>query len=429
MRKSLIVAGTEFANFVRTKAFIISIVLAPVLALGMIVMQRTLEKQADTTARRFAIVDHTGVLGSGLERAAADWNARVSGPKPTGPRFLAMAVPPGGEAEDDVLVRLSEQVRNEELFAFVEIPAVALQDAPGVRLRYYSNHPTYETLPRWIEQTVSAQVVGERFRNAAIDPALVQKLMMPVGLERLGLLERDARGGVRPAREVDNLRAVGVPMILMMLIFMPVMIICPQLVQSVVEEKMSRISEVLLGSVTPFELMLGKLLGAGAVCVVITMSYVTAAAVAAVYWGYADVLRAAVVVEFLIFLSLAMLFYGALYIAVGSASTSMKDSQGLMTPVMLLSMMPVLVASPILRAPDGALSVTMSLFPPTTPYLMMFRMALDPGPPLWQVFLSIALTSAASVAVIWAASRIFRVGLLMQGKTPSLVEMVKWVRA
>jgi ABC-2 type transport system permease protein len=175
--------------------------------------------------------------------------------------------------------------------------------------------------------------------------------------------------------------------------------------------------------------MLGKLLGAGAVCVVMTLSYVGTAALAAVYWGYSDVIDPVAMIQFLVFLSLAMLVYGALYIAVGASATTLKDSQGLMTPVMLISMVPVLVLNPVMRAPDGALSVGLSLFPFSSPYLMMFRVALHPGPPVWQVLLSMVLTAATAVGVVWAASRIFRVGLLMQGKAPSFAEMVKWVRA
>jgi ABC-2 type transport system permease protein len=275
----------------------------------------------------------------------------------------------------------------------------------------------------------SAQVQALRFRAAAIDPVLVAKLTRPVGVDELGLVERDSSGEVRPAAKVDRVRTMAVPLVLMMLIFMPVMIICPQLVQSVLEEKMSRISEVLLGSVTPFELMLGKLLGAGGVCVVITLSYVGAAAVAAVYWGYADVIAPVLIIEFVIFLALAMLLYGSLYIAVGAASTTMKDSQGLMMPVMMLSMIPIFAVSVITRAPEGPLAIGLSLFPPSAPYLMMFRLATHPGPAVWQVLLAVALTAATAVGGVWAAGRIFRVGLLMQGKTPSFGELITWVRA
>ncbi len=428
MRKSLTVAAAEFGSYVRTKTFIVGILLAPLMGVGVILVNRVAEKQVDTTERRFAVVDATGSLGQELALAAAQWNARVGGPRPTGPRFVPELVPAGGDAER-TRVALSDRVRRGDLFAFVEIPAGVLEDAAPVRLRYYSNHPAYNTLPRWIEQTISGQLQARRFRDAAIDPALVAKLTRPVGMEELGLVEYDSQGAVRPATRVDRLRSVGVPLILMFLIFMPVMSICPQLTQAVVEEKMSRISEVLLGSVTPFELMLGKLLGAGAVCVVITLTYVGAAGAAAAYYGYGDVVEPLLLVEFVVFLALAMLFYGSLYIAIGAASPTMKDSQGLMTPVILLTMLPVFIIGPLMRAPDGVLPILLSLFPPSTPYLMVYRLAMHPAAPLWQALVGAVLTGAATVGVVWAAGRVFRVGLLMQGKAPSLGELVRWVRA
>ncbi len=428
MRKSRIVAAAEFASYVRTKTFIVGILLAPLLSVAIIAVNRAIEKQTDTSERRFAIVDATGVLGPALAQAAERRNAAVGGSTPTGPRFLPEIVPAGSDA-DDRRVQLSARVSREDIFAFVEIPGDVFDESRPGTVRYYSNHPAYSTLPTWIRQTISAQVQARRFREAAIDPAIVLKLTRPVGLQELGLVERDGAGQLHAAAPVDKLRSVGVPVIVMMLIFMPVMSICPQLTQAVLEEKMSRISEVLLGSVTPFELMLGKLLGAGAVCMVMTLAYVAAGAVSAAYWGYGDVLELGLLLEFVVFLALAMLFYGSLYIAIGAASPTMKDSQGLMTPVILLTMLPMFIIGPLMRAPDGILPVVLSLFPPATPYVMMFRVAMHPAAPLWQVVVGIALTAASTVGVIWAAGRVFRVGLLMHGKAPSFAELAKWVRA
>ncbi len=428
MHKSLIVAGTEFLTYVRTKAFLLGIVLAPALGLGMIFVHQALDRQNDTVERRFAIVDHTGVLGAAIEKAAATRNAALTGPQARG-RYVPILVASGAD-RDDTLVRLSDQVRNGDLYAFVEIPAGVAEDTTG-RPRYYSNRGNFAlaAFPRWLEQTIGAQVLTVRLKGAAIDPSVLAKVLTPVRMEPLGLLERDEAGRTRPAKEIEQMRAIGVPIALMMLIFLPVMTMCPQLLQGVLEEKMSRISEVLLGSVKPFELMLGKLLGGGAVCLVITLTYVSAAAGAAVHFGYGDVLKATLLAEFVVFLSLALLFYASLFLGVGSACTSLKDSQSLMTPVMLLAMMPLLFMSMMLRTPDSTAAIVMSFFPPCTPYLMMFRLALDPHPPAWQVLASIVLTGAATLAVIWASGRIFRVGLLAQGNAPTFTEMLKWVRA
>ena len=130
-----------------------------------------------------------------------------------------------------------------------------------------------------------------------------------------------------------------------------------------------------------------------------------------------------------LFLVLAILLYGSLYMAVGSACSELKDAQSLMMPVMLLSMFPIFVWTAVLKNPSSPLSVGMSLFPPASPYLMLMRLAMRPAPPAWQVGLSIVGTTLTALFCVWAAAKIFRTGLLMQGKAPSYRELARWVMA
>jgi ABC-2 type transport system permease protein len=195
MHKVLTVAATEFANSVRTKAFIISIVLVPVLMVAVGFGQKFMMERADTSDHPLVVVDETGKLGAAVERAAADWNAAVVGPKGqlTGPRFVVTRQIVGA-ITDDERVRLSEDVRSGALFAFVEIPAGVVDSTTQPRIRYYSNHPSYDALPRWLQSTVSAAVVSERFERAAVDRATVERLTQPVRMDQMGLVERDPRG-------------------------------------------------------------------------------------------------------------------------------------------------------------------------------------------------------------------------------------------
>ncbi|HEU5115556.1 MAG TPA: ABC transporter permease, partial [Isosphaeraceae bacterium] len=223
------------------------------------------------------------------------------------------------------------------------------------------------------------------------------------------------------------IRKILVPASLMFVVFMVVMATTPQLLQSVIEEKMSRISEVLLGSVSPFELMMGKLLGNVGIAMLLASLYVSGGYAVATYFEYTEDISPALLASTALFIAMAVLLYGSLYLAMGSACSELKDAQSLMMPVMLLSMMPMFFWFAVVRAPNSALSVGLSLFPFSTPYLMLLRMATIPGPPAWQVVLSIVLTALTVIACLWAAGKIFRVGLLMQGKPPSLVQMARWV--
>jgi ABC-2 type transport system permease protein len=430
MQKILVVAQSEFGTLVRTKAFIISIVLMPIVMVGSIVLMRATRDTTDLKDRPFAIADESGAIAGPLLEAGRQQNASVEGPRGrVAPRFLAREVPVPEGGLDDLRVELSEQVRKGELFAFVEIPPDILNPDAGAPIRYYSNTPAYFELPRWLQATTNAIVQTRRFQAAGVDQAVISRLTRPALVEQLELVARDASGRVQEARGVDMARATIVPIAFLLLMYITVMSSAPQLLNSVIEEKMSRISEVLVGSVTPFELMMGKLLGCAAVSAVIAFFYVGGALAVAQYWGYAGAATPAQMALFAVFLALSVVLFGSFFIAIGAACNDLKDSQNMMTPVMLLVMLPVFVAGPVLRAPDGTLATALSLFPTTAPFLMMLRIALQPGPPAWQVAVSILLMLGTVVLAVWAAGKIFRIGILMQGKSASLGEMIRWVKA
>jgi len=347
----------------------------------------------------------------------------------TGARFLATEVRPDGRASEAVRLELSDRVRRQELFAFVEIPADVVDPDAKADIRYYSDHPSYTALPDWLRATVNGVIMNERFRRASIDRATVATLLRPAPVAKLGLAVRDAAGGVKDAEAVDQTRALGVPLAVLMLMYVTVMSSAPQLLNTVIEEKMSRISEVLMGSVTPFQLMMGKLVGSVGVSLLLAAVYIAGGLAVAQYWGsYASAVTLPLLLWFALFLLLAVLIFGSLFVAIGAACSDLKDSQGMMTPVMIVVMLPVFTASAVFRAPDGVFATVLSMVPTAAPFIMMLRISLAPGPPLWQIAVSAALMLATVFVVIWAGARVFRTGLLMQGKSATVGEMLRWVR-
>jgi len=320
-------------------------------------------------------------------------------------------------------------VKKDEIYAFVEIPSGALNPDGAGAVRYYSNHPSYRALPGWISNVVNREILNQRFKAAAVDQALVSRLTRRVEMAELGLLQRDATGAIRAAAPVDKVRTVAIPVGMMMILLFSVLSSAPQLLNSVIEEKMSRISEVLIGSVTPFELMMGKLIGSVGVSVLLAVIYVTGGTIAARYFGYADVVRATDIGWLMLFLLMASFMFGSIFITIGAACSDLKDAQGMMTPAMLIMMLPWMTWFAVINAPESPVAVGLSLFPTATPFLMLLRIMLPPGPPLWQILLAVLLTAVTSVAAVFAAGKIFRTGLLMQGKAATFGEMWKWVRA
>jgi ABC-2 type transport system permease protein len=416
MKKTLIVAQSEFGTLVRTKAFIISVMIMPVVIAAAIALIKMTEDAEDLKERRFAYVDYSGVVGPMLQAAKHE-------------QFRPVEVKPEGRTPEQLQLELSDRVRREELFAFIEIPATIVDPASAAQVRYHSDHPSYESLPRWLRMVVDRAVENERFRTAGIDRATVERLTQPAPFEELGLVERDRTGEVKEAEQVDPVRAMVLPGVFLMLMYMSVMSSAPQLLNSVIEEKMSRISEVLIASVTPFQLMMGKLIGSALVSVLLALIYVAGGLAVAWYFGYLSVITPGLLFTFALFLLLATFIFGSIFVAIGAACTDLKDSQNMMTPVMLLVMFPMFTWAAVLRAPDSTLAIALSLIPTAAPFLMMLRIALQPGPPFWQIALSVALMLLTTIAAVWAAGRIFRTGLLMQGKSATIPEMIRWVRA
>jgi ABC-2 type transport system permease protein len=419
------VASNEFGSAIRAKAFLASILLLPVIMGISIVFQIFIAKRVDTKPRVVAVIDRQGDLFEALENAAKVYNREAV--DPTGKAIRAkieLALAPAESADADRLIPgLSERVERGELDAFIVIPADTVEPPRGAdkppALAYYSDNPNDDVVRRWLDAAANTEVRARRFRAAGIDPATARHLSQPVAIDNLGL----------KAEKVDTVRSFVVPAVLMFIVFFVVMTGSPQLLNSVLEEKMSKISEVLLGSITPFELMLGKLLGNTGIALLLATLYISGGYGIASYYGYGGVVPFWLLAAAGFSLVLAIMLYGSLYMAVGSACSELKDAQSLMLPIMMLSMFPAFVWTAVVQNPSSAVSVGMSLFPPASPFLMLMRLALRPAPPLWQVLLAVLLTIGSALLCVWAAAKIFRTGLLMQGKAPSFRELARWVMA
>jgi ABC-type Na+ efflux pump permease subunit len=411
MSKVWRVAKTEYLNLVRSKAFLVSIIMVPVFSGGAIAVQTLLGDRVDLRDRRVAVVDSTGRLFAGLERAAVARGAQ--------PRFVIEAAR-ADEAE------LSGRVRRGDLFAYVLIGAGLLGGDPLAEVQYHTQNPTYEDLPRWLRETLNGEVRRIRFEEAGIDRKLVDELSRPVTLRQYGLAEVTATGEVRKER-VNELRTFLAPVAAMFLLFMLVMMSAPALLNTVLEEKIQRISEILVSSVSPFELFLGKLLGNVFVSWTLFLIYMGGGLYVAAHFDALDWIPFGLLGWFLLFQLLALLIFGSIFSAIGAACSEMRDAQSMMTPAMLIVMLPMFVWFVVLKSPDSTFAVVLSLLPPATPFLMLLRLAIPPGPAAWEVALSVVLTAGFTLFCVWAAGKIFRIGILAQGQAPSFRRLAQWV--
>jgi len=433
MRKMIVVAVREYLAAVKTKAFLISLILMPVLMGGSIVVNGLVKDKVDTRDKKFAILDYTGQIYDAIAEAAAKRNADeiyTGEGTQRAPRFLIEKVEPDDKGVKEASFALSERVRKQEIVGFVVIEPDVIeppQEGGATAISYHSNSPTYTEFQRWVAGPINDRIRQLRYQKDGLDPEVVNRAIAYMQVGNLKLLTSDSAGNIIEAEKTDRLATIFVPMGMMMLMFMIVMVGASPLVQSVLEEKMQRIAEVLLGSIPPFQLMMGKLLGVVGVSLTIATMYLVGAFYALRESGYAQLFPAHVVWWFVLYLALAVLMYGSLFIAIGAAVTDLKESQSLMTPVMVIVVSPMFVWLQVLQEPNAPFSVIASLIPPATPMLMIIRQTVPPGIPLWQPLLGVTLVMITTLGLVVAAGRIFRVGILMQGRGAKPAEMLRWI--
>jgi ABC-2 type transport system permease protein len=408
----------------------------PLMFGGSIFVQVLLRGRVDVTDKRVAVVDYSGQLSQTIQAAAQIRNetqiqeGEGAERKQVRPKYVIESINPVGSDDARVTLDLSNKVRKREIMAFVVIGRGVLQPAaPGsaaTNINYYSNSPTYDDVRQWLTAVLNERIQQLRLQGANLDPGIVRELTRRVGVGNLGLVEMDPSGQIMAAKEANAGASFLVPFALMFLMFMVVMASAAPLMNSVLEEKMQRIAEVLLGSIAPFQLMLGKLLGMVAVSLTMATVYLAGAYAALDYAGYIQFFPWHIVGWFVGFLALAVWMYGSIFVAIGAAVTDIKEAQSMMTPLMLIMVLPMFVLQNVLREPNSSLSMMMSLIPVATPMLMIVRQAVPPGVPVWQPVLGITLVLVTSFLCVFGAGRVFRVGILMQGKGGKISDILRW---
>jgi ABC-2 type transport system permease protein len=235
-----------------------------------------------------------------------------------------------------------------------------------------------------------------------------------------------ASGGITKAERRGEAEAVFLPMVAEIMLFMLIMMGATPLLQTIMEEKTQRIAEVMLGSVRPFELILGKLIGGVAVALTGSVVYLLGSIQTLRSMHLSAFIPYHVMPWFVAFLVVAIFLFGALFAAVGSVCNDPKDAQSLQLPVLLPVIIPMFLLGPMMKEPHSAWATWLSLCPPLTPMLMLLRMSTPSGVPLWQPWVGLAGAVAFGALSVWAGGRIFRVGILAQGKPPRFTQMLRW---
>ena len=418
MRKIWAVIRREFVERIRSKWFWFSALLGPVFFGAMIVVPVLFAGAGGT--RRIAVVDATtGAFG---ERVAAGLRH--------GKIFRATRVPAGAGVVDS----LTQLVGAKQLDGFLILTDAVVET--GTAEYRASNVSSFRDVAE-LQDVLARLAMAARLERQGVDPALVGRAQLRISLETKKI-SGSTTTGESAAQSFALAYVMGV------VLFLVITIYGVNVMSSVVEEKTTRIVEVLVSSLRPFQLMIGKVLGVGAVSIFQFVLWGLGAklllsqrqALLAGVGGAEEArqvfqmphLSAATLGVFLGYFLGGFFLYSAMYAAVGAMSSNEQEARQAQQPVMFLLMIAYVSMFGLTNNPESTYAVTLSLIPFTAPIAMPVRWAASTVP-AGELGASLGLLAAGIVAVTWMAARIYRVGILMTGKRPNIKELVRWVRA
>jgi ABC-2 type transport system permease protein len=404
----------EYVESVRKKSFLFGLVATPAVMALMIFLPFLSGEMLAREEIVLAVVDPSGEYGDRLAATLDDEASR--GALSFRPRLIVY-----GPGEAPPVADLDGRVLAGELSGWIRLPD---DFATSGRFEYRSESITNITALEVLEGRFERMVAEKKAADLGIPPDRIESLLAPVEMRTIRL-GRD--GGEESDFTQIYLKAVA----LVMIMFFALMPTGQILMRSVIEEKSNRVIEVLISSITPRELMVGKILGLGAVGLTLLGAWAGAAALLALRGGVGGgslPIGPSEAGFFLMYFFPGYFLYAALLGTIGSICNSEREAQPFLTPISLALVFPVMLGIAIAQSPDHLVARVLSFFPLLTPSLMMFRIAIK-EPPVWEVAATWATLLAATVGMFVVAARVFRIGILMYGKRPSLPEVLRWIRA
>lgn len=469
MSRMLQIAWREFTATVMTKGFLIGMLMLP-LMMGLMILVIPLiinSQKAPNVEGSVVVIDDSGLVADALReylspRAFAErrvqMQAKVDEAMPASLRGMTAASDrTGTDVSAMVQKQLADALGSVPQLKVETLPANSALDPQKQRLRGEGDDDDARPLAVlhiakdavWPVDGATRDALGtyalysrkrvdDRLLDALQDgarQAIVQARMSARDLDagEVRVLSRVARPDVQRVdvsgdNQVGEITRQVLPLAFLMLMFLSVMTAGQYLMTSTIEEKSSRVVEVLLAAVSPMQLMGGKILGQLAVGSLTLIVYAGLGVLALVMLASGGFLDPMLVVWLLVYFLIAFVTMAALMAAIGAAVNELREAQALLTPVMLTMVLPLILWQPISRDPNGTMATLLSLLPPVSPFLMVLRLSSSVPPPAWQIAASIVIGIASVFGAVWFAGKVFRVGLLMHGKAPNFATLIRWVR-
>ena len=425
MHNAWLVIQREYVERIRSKAFIIMTLLMPVFMASTILIPALLSNMKSGVTRRIVLVANNAAIAEAIKQqltappATAD-SSDKSAKKAEAPRFAVEISTDTSDAERN---KLRRDVSDGKIDGFLWLTN---NDLANRKVVFSAKDVTDFGESIELRNAVQSAVVKRQLGQKGMSDAEVDSVLKPIDLDSIRI-EKGKEGA-------SGIAVFLVSFTMVMLLYVNVLVYGFAVMRSIIEEKSSRILEVLLSSVTAKQLLAGKIIGVGAVGLTqVAIWLIIVGAFSLVGLSSAGSLLANIhipaigVVAFGVYFVLGYFLYSTMYAALGSMVNSDQEAQQVQWPAMLPTIFAIVMATPVLQHPNSQLAFWTSLFPFFTPILMFVRVMAE-TPPMWQILLSIVLMLLTTWGLLGLSSRIYRVGILMYGKRPTLPELRKWLR-
>lgn len=418
MNKIWTIIKREYKEAVFKKSFIIMTILTPLIMVGLGVIPSLLIMVDTEKALSIDVIDESGFVFQpfveNMKDTLEDGSSRF--------QFRQINTESGYQ---EVLAAEKLMIENESIDGLLVIPAGISEQG---EIEYYTKNVANLHVNRLLRQTVNDIVSENRILKSGLEPDLVNKLTQNIDMKTIKIV----KGGVESERGfMDEYFST---FIFVLILYLTLILYGTSIMRSIVQEKTSRVIEVMLSGVNPYQLMFGKILGQGSVGLT---QYIIWAAfgiglvlfggsvvpISSKYFNFSPM----IFIYFVIFYILGYFLFSVLYAAVGAVTNNDTEAQQMSMPIIMLLIVPIMLIGFLVNNPDSTVAVTLSLIPFFSPIIMFARINLT-TPPFYEIFGSIGLLIITIIFLIWMVAKIYRVGILMYGKRPTMPEILKWLR-
>ncbi len=418
MRKILKIAQREYIETVKTKTFIFSLLMTPAIIGAIVLINKYVVHSISgpRPPRKVVVTDLSKELSDDIKVSFEEYNTSHPEKQILLDEF---------QTDDSADEQTKNKVRSGQLDAYFVLDKDCVEGNGKIRCYTSSQKMSDFDLASTAESLLNRAVVNRRCKLRNVSPELLADLRRGVPVEHIDI---SSTAQEKQRKEGEQIVKTMVPFFFLFLMFMGIFGNGQQTLTSIIEEKSSRIIEVLLSAVSPFQLMAGKILGIAAIGLTVIAMWGIAAYATAERQGLNIEVSAELILYFAVYYILGFLLFSTILAAIGSVCNTIKEAQSIMMPISLVFVLPLMAWPIFAEHPEGTLAKTASFFPLLTSMIMVLRISSNPDVPLIEILATMTVLAVTVLAVMWAGAKIFRTGILMYGKRPRLREVARWLR-